>query len=78
MILINLSKKIGLLHHIYDDGVEAIPLKIPEARGLGFIVIAYNDADHANNLVTRQSRIGFIVHLNILLIYQVSKKQASV
>ncbi len=63
---------------LYGDGEEAIPSYMPEARGLGFIVIAYCDADHAGDLAIRRSRIGFIVYLSILPIYWMSKKQASI
>jgi len=36
------------------------------------------DADHAGDLVTRRSRMGFIIFLNNAPIYWNSKKQSSV
>ena len=52
----------------YGDGEEAIPTNKPETRGLGFIVIAYCDVDHAY----------FFVYLNKWPVYWISKKQASI
>ena len=51
---------------------------MPEPRGLGFIVRAKVDADHAADTVTRRSRTGFLVYINSALVYWFSKKQASV
>jgi len=39
---------------------------------------AYVDADHAGNLLTRRSRTGFLVYLNMVPIYWLSKKQTSI
>lgn len=39
---------------------------------------AYVDADHAGNLLTRRSRTGFLVYLNMAPIYWLSKKQTSI
>jgi hypothetical protein len=57
---------------------EELPPNAPEPRGLGFRIIAKVDADHADDTVTRRSRIGFLVFLNGALIYWFSKKQNSV
>ena len=51
---------------------------MPEARGLGFVMSAKVDADHASDTVTRRSRTGFFVWLNSSLIFWHSKKQTSV
>ena len=51
---------------------------MPELRGLGFIMRAKVDADHASDTMTRHSRTGFIVYLNCAPIYWWSKKQNSV
>ena len=55
-----------------------IPDNAPQPRGLGFIVHAFVDADHASDTMTRRSRTGFLVHVNSSLIYWNSKKQNSV
>jgi hypothetical protein len=60
------------------QGKEILPPNAPKARGLGFIMWALVDADHASNVVTRRSRTGFFVFLNKALIYWTSKKQTSV
>jgi hypothetical protein len=57
---------------------EEFPTSMPATRGLGFTMRAYVDADHASDTTTRRSRTGFIVYLNMALIYWLSKKQTSV
>ena len=57
---------------------EELPGNMPEPRGLGFIMRAKVDADHAADTVTRRSRTGFLVYLNSAPIYWSSKKQNSV
>ena len=57
---------------------EQLPGNMPEPRGLGFIMSAMVDADHAADTTTRRSRTGFIVYLNSAPIYWMSKKQNSV
>ena len=51
---------------------------MPESRGLGFVMHAKVDADHASDTITRRSRTGFLVYLNCAPIYWWSKKQNSV
>jgi len=60
------------------SGEEELPPNMPEPRGLGFIMSAKVDADHAADTVSRRSRTGFFVYLNCLPIYWLSKKQTSV
>ena len=62
----------------YGDAHEELPMNAPEPRGLGFIMWAYVDADHAGNVITRRSRTGFLILLNSAPIYWTSKKQAGV
>ena len=59
-------------------GKEELPPNMPEPRGLGFVMRAKVDADHAADTVSRQSRTGFLVYLNCSLIHWFSKKQTSV
>ena len=51
------------------QGKEEIPSNMPELRGLGFIMCAKVDADHASDTMTRCSRTGFLVYLNCAPIY---------
>ena len=51
---------------------------MPQPRGVGFIISAKVDADHAADTVTRRSRTGFLVYLNCALVYWHSKKQTLV
>ena len=59
-------------------GKESLPSNRPPERGLGFVMVAYVDADHATDSVTRRSRTGFIIYLNKSPIYWMSKKQTAV
>ena len=62
----------------YGDIKEDIPDNAPESRGEGFIMTAYVDADHAGDKLTRRSRTGYLIFLNMSPIYWHSKKQTSV
>lgn len=57
---------------------EETPTNITEQRGLGFVMTAHVDADHAADTTTRRSITDFIVDLNNASIYWMSKKQASI
>ena len=57
---------------------EILPGNAPPPRGQGFTMRAYVDADHAGDAITRRSRTGFLVYLNMAPIYWHSKKQNSV
>ena len=48
---------------------------VPEPCGIGFVMRAYVDADHAADSMTRKSRTGFLVFLNSAPIYWMSKKK---
>jgi len=61
-----------------NDLAEEIPDNLPEPRGYGMTMRAFVDADHAGDLVTRRSRTGFIVYLNMAPIYWLSKRQTSI
>lgn len=60
------------------QGNEVLPPNMPEPRGMGFVIRAKVDADHASDTVTRRSRTGFVVYLNSALVCWWSKKQTSV
>ena len=63
----------------FDPNItEELPHLMPEPRGKGFVIRAFVDADHAGNVITRRSRSGFLVFLNMAPIFWMSKKQTSV
>ena len=57
---------------------EEVPGNAPSARGMGFVMSAYVDSDHAGDNITRRSRTGYIVYFNSAPIYWHSKKQNSI
>ena len=48
----------------YGDIREELPMNAPEPRGLGFVMLAYVDANHAGNVINRRSRAGYLIFLN--------------
>ena len=61
----------------YSGAKEAIPLDIPEPRGKLINLRLYVDSDFAGNKVTRRSRTGFIVYMNMAPVAWSSKKQTT-
>ena len=51
---------------------------MPESRGIGFVMRAKVNPDHAGDTITRQSWTGFIVYLNSAPMYWMSKKETSI
>lgn len=62
----------------YKVEEEAIPPNAPEPLGMEFVIRGFVDADHAGDQISRRSRTGFIVFVNMAPIHWISKKQASV
>ena len=62
----------------YESLEEELPLNMPILHGKSMTMRVFIDADHAGDLITRQSRTGFVIFLNNLPIYWSSKKQNSV
>jgi hypothetical protein len=62
----------------YGDIEEELPHNAPSPLGLEFVMRVYVDADHAGEQLTRRSRTGFLVFLNMAPIYWLSKKQNGV
>ena len=60
------------------EGKEEVPPNMPEPRGLGFVVWAKVDANHASDSITQLSRTGYLVWLNSSLVSFMSKKQTTV
>ena len=59
-------------------GKEETPKDMPKPRGMGFVIWAKVDVDHASDTTTRRSRTGFLVYINSAPIFWWSKKQTSV
>ena len=57
---------------------EIIPTNIPEPRGQGMITRCFVDANHAADTVSRKSRTGFIVYVNVAPVFWFNKKQTTV
>ena len=53
----------------YGEFKEEIPSNAPEPRGIAFTMIAFVDSNHAGDMITRQSRTGFLIFLNNAPIY---------
>ena len=53
---------------------EELPGKMPQSSGIGFVMRAYVDTDHAGDTITQRSRTGFLVYLNSAPVYWTSKK----
>lgn len=43
---------------------EEVPEDMPETRGFGFVIRAYDHSDHDSDWMTRRSRSGFLIYLN--------------
>ena len=61
-----------------DKLEEELPENCPKPLGLGVIMHAHVDANHAIDSVTQRPRTGFTIYLNIAVIFWASKKQNSV
>jgi hypothetical protein len=59
---------------MYGDVTEELPPNSPKPLGKGFIMRAFVVADHAGDKLTRRSRTGYIVFLNMAPITWYSKK----
>ena len=65
-------------HTPFGHAKETLPPNAPKPYGIGFIVRAFVDSDHAGDVITRKSRTGFIILLNNPPIYWSSKKQGGI
>jgi hypothetical protein len=61
-----------------DDVQEAVPTNAPLAQGKEVYVRLFVDFDHTGDMLTRRSRTGFFIYLNMSPIACQSKKQATV
>lgn len=62
----------------YGDAKEAIPDNAPEPRGKEIDLRIYVDSDHAGDKLTRRSRTGYLVYLNMAPIAWYSKRQSTI
>ena len=62
----------------YGDTQELKPEGMPKPLGHEMIIRAFVDADFASDQVSRRSRTGFIVMLNMAPVYWISRKQSYV
>ena len=58
----------------YSSAKEAIPGNAPEPRGKDVDLRLFVDSDHAGDTVTRRSRTGFFIFMNMALVSWHSKK----
>ena len=59
----------------YGEVEEEMPPKMPESLGQSVSIHAFVNANHAGNVVTRQSHSGIIIYVNNALIIWFSKRQ---
>ena len=64
--------------NVYGDVKEEVPENAPEPVGNPFVMRAYVDADYAGEKLTRRSRTGYIIFLNMAPIYWYSKRHAGI
>ena len=64
--------------HFYSDAQEAIPPNAPPPRGKDVDLRLLVDSDHAGDKLTRRSRTGFLIYLNMAPIVWYSKKQSTI
>ena len=62
----------------YGNGKEPIPPNAPRPLGKEVDLRLYTDSSHADDKLTRRSRTGYFVFMNMALIDWMSKKQATV
>jgi hypothetical protein len=59
------------------DEKEELPANMPQPRGMGCIMRAFADADHATDSITRRPKTGFLVYLNSALITWICKQTST-
>jgi len=62
----------------YRDAVEAIPPNAPKPRGKEVDLRMMVDSDHAGDKITRRSRSGYMIFVNMALVQWLSQKQSTV
>jgi hypothetical protein len=67
-----------LTHTVNDNAMDEIAPDTPAPHDFGFKIRAFVDADNAGNLVTPCLRSGFVIFLNNVTIYWLSKQQTGI
>ena len=62
----------------YGNIKEAIPINAPLPRGNELVLRMMADSDHLGDDTDRRSHTGYMIFVNMALIYWLSKKQATV
>jgi len=62
----------------YGDVKEDVPPNMPKPLGKDVVMRCFVDADHAGEKLTRRSRTGFIILLQMAPIYYCSKRQNTI
>ena len=62
----------------YGDVKEAIPPNAPPPRGKEVVMRLFVDSSHADDKLTRRSRTGYFIYMNMAPIAWLSKKQATI
>lgn len=62
----------------YSDAEEVMPFDMPVARSRPIIMVAYVDASHGTNKITRRSHTGYVIFVNRAPVLWFSKKQQTV
>jgi Reverse transcriptase (RNA-dependent DNA polymerase) len=68
----------GSWRDAYGDITEPLPPDAPQPRGKEAVIRVFVDADHAGEKLTRRSRTGFLIYLNMAPIIWYSKRQGTV
>ena len=64
--------------NLYGDVAEELPPNMPEAKGKPVMISCFVDANHAGNMMTRQSHTGILVYVQNAPIIWFSKRQNTV
>jgi hypothetical protein len=64
--------------YMYGDAKEIIPSDAPIPRGKEVDLRLYVDSDHDGEQITRRSRTGFVIYLNMAPLLWGSKRQPTV
>jgi hypothetical protein len=77
---INMSDFIegGSWSDFYGDVKETLPPNAPKPRGRDVIIRVYVDSDHAGEELTRRSRTGYIIYVNMAPVLWYSKRQGTI
>lgn len=72
------ERRAEVMKELYPDAEEDIPPDAPKPLGKSVQVNLFVDANHAGDTITRRSRTGIIIFLNMAPIIWVSQRQATV